>query len=680
MIFFFLINILSGSSAFILVSKIFKFKGLADSLTCLFLFFFAQVVATEMILGLSGALYLGNLIFLNLAVFFFIWYFTRNKEARFPWIEEGFWKLIFSNKPLLLCFSIIMAFGTTKIMVNLFNAPFGWDSLNYHFTFPVEWLKNGNLDNPITISDDPSPTYYPINGSLFFLWLILPLKNVMFADLGQLPFFFLCALSVYSICKKLKMDTDYSLLSAGLFLLIPNLFKQLQVAYVDLMVGGLFLAALNFLFLVKEEFSLKNVLLFSISLGLLIGTKTVGLPYAALLFLPFIFLSFKNFNRGYLFIFSLALILAFGGFSYLRNFLETGNPLYPLNLAIFNKTVFKGALDSAVYRAHFTQEDYSLAKLLFHEGLGPQSLLFILPGVFIAPLAALFNKKRNLYPVYLLCLPLLIYLVWRFIIPLPNSRYLYPLFGIGMAAGFLTAVFFKIPKKMIYPIAALCALGSVPELARRQELAASLLLSALLFFLFPVVIIKAKRIKAGIISYSLLAAFFILSLSIMNKYYAINEFRTYKAMVKYSGFWPDATKAWEWLNDNTSGENIAYVGRPVPFPLYGSNFKNNVSYVSVNKTDPVKLHFFPNSHYSWGYDFLSQHRNLEEKGNYRQDADYQTWLSNLLKKKSDFLFIYSLHQTDRIIFPVEDSWSKNDPSRFNQVFNNDSIHIYKITR
>jgi hypothetical protein len=151
-------------------------------------------------------------------------------------------------------------------------------------------------------------------------------------------------------------------------------------------------------------------------------------------------------------------------------------------------------------------------------------------------------------------------------------------------------------------------------------------------------------------------------------------------MVKYSGFWPDATKAWEWLNRNTKSDNIAYIGRPVPFPLYGTNFKNNVYYISVNKTEPAKLHYFPNSYYHWGDDFSGLHKNLEAKGNYRSDTDYSVWFNNLKKHNTDYLFVYSLHQTKDIKFPIEDTWAKINPTKFAPVFTNETIHIYKILK
>jgi hypothetical protein len=149
-------------------------------------------------------------------------------------------------------------------------------------------------------------------------------------------------------------------------------------------------------------------------------------------------------------------------------------------------------------------------------------------------------------------------------------------------------------------------------------------------------------------------------------------------MVEYSGLWLDAVKAWNWLNENTNANNIAYVGRPVPFPLYGANFKNYVFYVSVNNIDPVKVHYFPNSFYRWGADFLELHKSLEAEGNYRQHPDYEIWLSNLKRRKTDYLFVYSLHQTKKIIFPIEDVWASGHPDKFSLSFANETVHIYKV--
>jgi hypothetical protein len=676
---FLFMNLIVASIAFLLTYRVFKFSGFTDSLLAFSVFYFSQIVCSELLLGLTGTLYLKNIIAINMAVLLIIWFLSRSKGYYFDFKSPKDTLLeVISNKTTLLIIAVVVGFGLVKFFINLVNPPFGWDDLNYHFTFPVEWLKHGNLDNPITIFYDPSPSYYPINGSLLFFWLILPLKNVFLADLGQFPFFILAALAAYGLARKMGLNKELSFSAAGLFFLVPNFFKQLKIAYIDVTLAALFLIALNYLFLLRKEFSLRNILTFGLGLGLLLGTKTVALPYSLLLFVPFVYYAVKNMDKAYLFLVAVLVIASLGGFSYIRNFLETGNPLYPLNLNLLGVNIFKGVIDTAVYSIHFKQEDYALSKLLFHEGLGPQTLIFILPAVFLALPAALLKERRalNLILAYFLILPFLIYLVYRFAIPLPNSRYLYPLLGVGLVCGFYTAKLLDTPGYIINTLVAICILASIPELARRQELIASIVLATALFFLLPYLIkhILVKSYRLVISSLVILAP----ALIILNNDYIKNEYPRYIKMEKYSGFWPDATRAWNWLNNNTSGNNIAYVGRPVPFPLYGSNFKNSVYYVSVNRQEPSKLHYFPNSRYCWGYDFSSLHKSLEDAGNYRSGSDYNIWLANLLKHNTDYLFVYSLHQTKNVEFSMEDSWAHNHPEVFLEVFANKTIHIYKI--
>ncbi|MBM3244886.1 MAG: hypothetical protein FJZ15_03740, partial [Candidatus Omnitrophica bacterium] len=330
-----------------------------------------------------------------------------------------------------------------------------------------------------------------------------------------------------------------------------------------------------------------------------------------------------------------------------------------------------------VYRAHFKIEDYRLSKLLFHEGLGAQSLLFILPGIFLAlPISIIKRNKASIFSLYLFILPFLMYLVYRYVVPLANVRYLYALLGIGTVYGFVCLQYLKAPPRAVKAGVILCCLSSMAELAKRQELVFSVIMTLICFALLivfgkklKIVFLNLKKLSFILPVFLLIAAFLVIG----QKQYIKNEFSSYKKMVKYSGFWPDAAVAWEWLNDNTSGNNIAYIGRPVPFPLYGSGFKNNVYYVSVNKVEPAYLHSFPSGRYSWSYDFLSLHNNLEAEGNYRGQAEYQLWLSNLLSRQTDFLFIYSLHQIDGVRFPVEDSWAAMHPGQFSLVFNNETI-------
>ncbi len=392
---FLILNLIAAVTAVIITYKSLRISGFIDSSISCFVLYFSQIVLTELILGVLGVLYLKNLILLNFGILAVFLVISRKAVSSFnaSGIKESIRRL-YTNKILFFAICVILVFSIIKIFVNLINPPFGWDSLNYHFTFAVEWLKHGNLDTPITVFDDPSPTYYPINGSLYYLWLMLPLKNVFLADLGQIPFYVLAIFSVYAISKEIRLSKELSSYAAVLFLLIPNFFKQMQVAYVDVMVAALFFSALFYLFRLAGNFSWQNLLIFSAGFGLLLGVKTAALPNSVFLFIPFAYLLFKHFRKAYFFLWFFVIVVCLGGFSYLRNFIETGNPLYPLDFYLFGKNIFRGVMDRSVYAAHFKLKDYALDKLLFHEGLGMQTLLFVIPGVLLG-LPASFSKNRK---------------------------------------------------------------------------------------------------------------------------------------------------------------------------------------------------------------------------------------------------------------------------------------------
>lgn len=592
--------------------------------------------------------------------------------------------LAIDDKILIFCSSLILGFSIVKIAVSLVNPPFGWDDLNYHFTFAVEWFKNKSLLTPIVVSDYPAPSYYPLNGSFIFFWLLLPFKNVFLANLGQVPFYIVVFLSMYSIGKKIGLSQKYSVYASILLLLVPNYFKQMRIAYVDVMVAAFFLLALNFLANLKKEFSIRNVLLVGLSCGLLIGTKIIAIPHMLIISVYFLLLSGLSLikNRQYkrffssVFIFILAAIVM-GGFSYIRNFIMTGNPLYPLELKLFGRTLFKGVLGG-----EFINNDngaFALGKFLFHEGVGAGFILYVIPGLILAGIALI--KKAPAHKWLLWALFILIpflYFVYRFEVGVANIRYLYPWFAICYILAIWGLSTFRIPEKILRYGLIVCSLASVAEFAKRNELIFSFILSLILFVLF----FNIRKVKRFLLLKPLVTffVFFIIGASFLQYLYidySKNEFKRYKLSQKNSGFWPEAIDAWIWLDQNTDGNNIAYIGRPVPFPLYGTKLKNNVFYVSVNQGAPY-LHAYRNSWYSCSGGYENFHKVLMEPNNYRGNAEYNTWLNNLKEKNTGFLFIYSLHQIKGIEFPIEDSWAKMHPEVFSLVFNNNTIHVYRI--
>src|SRR3989338_9000125 len=673
----FLINFFVLGTAALLTARYCRLESISYRLLAGAVFFYAQIILIEIAWGVLGRLSLFTLVPSVSFIFLACLFSLRNSLSH----VLNFPREIPKNKIVLFCLSVLLGFLLVKLSINLVNPPFGWDSLNYHFSFPVEWLKQGNLLNPITINDDLAPSYYPINGSLIYLWLMLPLKNVFLADVGQIPFFVISFLALYGICRRFSICRRYSLYAATLFSIIPNYFKQIEIAYVDVMVCAWFLISVYFLLTFYQSRKIKDIILFSIALGLLLGTKTLALLYSLLLvvFLILFLLTQRNVLKTSGIVFCLATsigsICIFGGYGYIRNYVQTKNPVYPMEVRIAEKVVFHGVYDKTNYSVRVSQKDYSFDKLLFHEGLGGGVLLFLIPGLLYLPIGMV-RKKIELDKLLLFLTPVFLYLLWRYCVPLANVRYLYPAMALGFVAPFYFLPDTKRVLNTVGVFVVVCIIASVSELASHGELVASLLASLILFFTLRSMLATLERAKVW--QWGIIAGVLFVGLFFLNADYNRKEFKRYPAMTGYSGFWPDATQAWLWLNENTQGNTIAYVGRPVPFPLYGRNLKNNVFYVSVNKIDPVMIHYFPKSRYQWSEDFMELHKSLEAKGNYREHADYAVWFSNLKRRKVEYLFVYSLHQTKEIAFSLEDEWAKAHPEVFQVAFTNQTIHIYRV--
>jgi len=682
MINFILLNSVVILTSALLVRKVFHAPTVSDRICSFSILFLAQVILTEMVLGIFGKLFLKNLLLLNIFIFLLIFFFLRNKKREPRSVGARDFNWVVENKVMLFCLASILGFLLVKGIFNLINPPFGWDSLNYHFTFPVEWLKSGSLYNPPTICDDPTPTYYPINNCLYYFWLIAPFKNVFIADLGQIPFLLLSFIACFAIARKFKLSRELSFYAAGLFVIIPNFFKQIEVGYADIMMTALFLVSLNLLFSLNGKFNLKNLILSGVSLGLFFGTKTLSLAYSLALALFVIYILIKN-SKGLKFIgygsLFFTLTVLFGGYGFIRNFILTGNPLFPLNFVLFGKTVFKGVMPTSTYLARWTYEGYNLGKLFFHEGMGMQLLLLIFPATFIAFPTALSKGKKeklNFTLSYFLLLPAILFAIFTFIIPQLWTRFLYPYLAVGSAVAMYLLSIFKVPIKAIRAVVVICFLASISEFCGYWELGFSLFAVLVFFFVLPYFfkLLKKRKTRVDMI-FSILVVFLVIFVLGQN-WYLNHEYERY---IKYAPYWEGAMKGWKWLNDNTSGQRIAYTGRPVPFPLYGRNFKNDVYYASVNNIHPAQLHFYPQGNLDWKeYEYDKIDKMLRRDENYRGKANFNQWYKNITAEETDYLFVYILSEEEYT--PIEDGWAQSHPGKFKLTFDSPDARIYKVIK
>jgi len=645
-----------------------------------------QIVIVELFLGIAGRLYLSNILILNFAVFLIVLRTCGFKKEDF-YLELKDLIFIFQDNKLLFAFCVFGVFFSVKTWINLINPPICPDSLQYHLSFPATWLKSGNLNNPLVIFGS-RPTsaeltalmYYPINAELFFFWLMAPLKNAFLADIGEAPFYFIGIAAIYSILRKFSIKKEAALFIGLLWALIPNVFKQLRTAsQIDVICAALLLIYLNQLIILYRKPIIRNGILLGITIGMLAGTKVLNVYWLIALAPLSLYYFFKtrlnlNFRYSAALIFTILFFaIIFGGFSYIKSFILTGNPFYPVNVTIFGKQIFPGFIEKDSFSNIFVNwKEFSLTKLFFREGLGIQFLTFILPGTFVPLLLYPFVRRKNedYFEYALLFLaPFLMFLLFLFVIKAYWTRYLFPYLGIGLITGVIFLDRFKWKDWFISIFGVLSIIISAISLANRVELVVSLIATILLFILalvFRTKIIKniPKFMPGRILLFGSIVL--ILSLCILNAKYDREEFSRYSSPFSKKEIGQrDIGFAWKWLDENTGkGMRVAYTGRSEFYPFFGEKLKNDVFYVSVNNK-PALPHLYPD-------------------GLYRKEKDYQAWKNNLKRENIDLLFValpYAVNnESDNPKeFPVEDQWALEHPQLFKPVYKNSLAHIYSVT-
>ena len=678
-------NTLAVLSSYLITRRLFTRLSFTDFLLSCFTLLLAQIVLIGLFLGIMGKLFMPNIILLEFVILL-VSFSACSIKKPLPSFYKPDFRFIFENKIILFAVSVFIAFFSYKLWFNLINPPVCPDSLQYHLTFPATWLQYGNLNNPIVIfgsrptsAELSALSYYPVDGELFFFWLMFPLKNAFLADAGEAPFYLIGILAIYSILRKFNLKKDTAFFAALLWVLIPNVFKQLRTAsQVDVICAVLFLLALNNLIILGRKFNLKNACFLGLTLGLLIGTKLLNLYWIIALFplwVYYLYINYPKIKLGRIFMFMgamLLLIILLGSFSYIRTFLTTSNPFYPVKIIIFGKEIFPGFIDKDTFSNLFVKwSEFRVAKMFFSEGLGAQFILFILSATVIPVLTMPFIRKRynfNAETVALFLIPPIMFLLYFFVIKAYWVRYIFPYLGVGMIAAFLFLDKFKWGKKYITILGLICIFSSAAELAHRYELIICLSASALLFVLL---VSLRKRILSSYPhlfnwkSALLVTVILFTGLYFLNEKYDREEFMRYPMLAKGKEVGQkDLGLGWRWLNENTgNGKRVAYTGRSEIYPLFGTKLKNRVFYISTNDK-PAMPHYFSD-------------------GLYRREKNFEAWRDNLRRNNIDYLFAalpfdINNESSNKKDFPIEDQWAMTHPELFTQVFKNSLVHIYKI--
>jgi hypothetical protein len=237
-------------------------------------------------------------------------------------------KTLENTATFLLCSTILMFLGI-ELVLNL-TPPISRDALIHHLAIPNLWLKHGGFYE-IPWADY---SYYPMNTDLLFL-VCLYFKNDIAPKFIHMAFGTGIGLLVYIYLKK-RMGHNWGLLGAVIFITTPIVVWLSTSAYIDL--GMTFFTTASIMTFIKwrdsEYKKLNWFLISSFCMGMALGSKYNALIAWFILNLILMYSYVRDTHRqmaalqyGIMF-FVVAVLVASPW--YLKNYLQTGNPFYPL--------------------------------------------------------------------------------------------------------------------------------------------------------------------------------------------------------------------------------------------------------------------------------------------------------------------------------------------------------------
>ena len=668
---------------------------------------FAQIVATSAALGFLGMLTCEALIVANVLVLIAAAVVHRR------WPPDG-GRDVSSDSPyayFALAVAAMAMFVCAAYLWLGLSLPLNHiDDFTHHLRFPVEWMKARRISICFAPFGFDAPSYAPCNAELFYLWLLLPFRDDVLAKVGQFPFFLASVVAVYRVARQLGAGAAGALLGAGVFLFSPAAARQAITCNVDVVFVFLLVGAVSLLLDYCRVRTVRSLVAFAVALGLMLGTKLfAALP--ALCLLTAGAPAFLGLRRerpkwrverarviGVRALIGGGIVLAFGGFWYIRNWVVTGSALYPMAVNMFGFTVMPGAYDR---RTMADSAPVAAERLLdvLRAAFGLKLLVaWAALTILVVGLRVLkrwrgqgeARRKWGTAEWLTFASPLMYIFVLRAALPYNSPNHFLPaaaLAGVSWAAalswqyrGLAVVQWAGVAICLVHVVPIPFLSGGAPSsLITRSGVLPFAVCSVLTF----ATAVFATRLSRKRWRWLALVAPAMLSWTLvcyLSKPQAGN--RPPALVTYYFRNYGEAINGWAWVKTHLSGQTIAHTGDNMPYPLYGKGYTNDVVYVNID------------DHFGWKFhDYELHERTLpgyrppstEKPGYYRLRPDYHRWLSNLWKHGASYLFVATVPEWDESYnwmdaerFPVERRWADEHPGAFELVFENDGAKIYRV--
>jgi hypothetical protein len=224
-----------------------------------------------------------------------------------------------------------------------------YDSLSYHLPAVAQWYSTHSL----MLDRWGVANYYPYGWEVISAMFVVPLQgDDALVLVPNVLAWVLYGLGAWSVARRLSAAPLYAAGALSVLVTLPIVLEQMATLRVDLAFGAFCLTAVAFILVYRQSGDTTAFWLAAVSMGLVLGTKTSGIAYVGLLLFWLTYSLWRvsplqSTKRVGWLAMTLGLILLIGGSWYARDWLEAGNPLAPMSVAVGDHVIWPGEVASA---------------------------------------------------------------------------------------------------------------------------------------------------------------------------------------------------------------------------------------------------------------------------------------------------------------------------------------------
>lgn len=290
------------------------------------------------------------------------------------------------------------------VAVNLGDSPpTNVDTLTFHLPGVARWIEESSIWGIAQFVPDQAHGYYPGTGNVVELAAILPWRSDFAIRLLGIPFLGVAAVAVYGSCRELRAPFSAALLAALMLVSLPAVTVYVVERPIpDIVTVAGFATGMFFLLRHNRTELGSDLVIAALGLGLAFGSKWYGVSATLVVILVWSLARLACHNRLAIVArqaaLVLAVVLAVGGVWLVRNWVQSGNPLFPLTVSIGGLTVFDAPTDTVRDLFGHTIADYATDRGAWADFILPAYRDFLaLPGALLAlaPLGAVALALRE---------------------------------------------------------------------------------------------------------------------------------------------------------------------------------------------------------------------------------------------------------------------------------------------